>query len=391
MKRAVIGISLGLLLGLTGVAQARSVSIDFTGDTVVAQGLRQVNNSAGSDGVTTIAQRGGKNVAQTGGDGSSQFLYLAIDPAFKEGLKSVWVTVEYFDQGTDTLKLEYDGQDDPYSTERPDPRGKFDSQQFTRQVWHLVGFKLAGGQEDGADLRISDEADGPEFIARVTVSDEDPDFIRFPYAVNKITIDGKVDAGEWDGAYSVTLDKPQYDGVPNSPNWQGPEQFSGKYSFKWDENAFYILGEVRDATPRLNTTEDGINYWNGDGTEQFIGLDDSDPERTACVEGKDFQVLIGLGRSPGWGYVPGGVSLDPIGNNLAITDTSDGYLFELQIPWALLGSNRVEPGQRIAWYMFANNSTVDPSAQEIALGPAGRTGPSCNPSRWIRAVLEPRP
>jgi hypothetical protein len=358
---------------------------------VVSQGLRQVNNSAGSDGVTTIAKRGDMNVAQTGGSDSAQHLYLAIDPAFKEGLKSVWVAVEYFDVGTDAFRLEYDGQDDPYTSERPDPRGKFDSQQLTRQVWHLVGFKLAGGQEGGADLRIADQADGPEFIARVTVSDEDPEFIRFPYAVNKITIDGKKDAAEWDGAYSVTLDKPQFDGVPNAPNWQGAEEFSGKYSFKWDETAFYILGEVRDATPRLNTTDDGVNYWNGDGTEQFLGLDDSDPERIACAEDKDFQVLIGLGANPGWGLAPGGLSLDPIGNNLAITNTDTGYLFELQIPWAQLSGNTVQPGQRIAWYMFANNSTVDPSSQEIALGPAGRTGPSCNPSRWIRAVLEPKP
>jgi len=374
-------------VGLAGAAQAKSVSIDFTGDTVVAQGLTQVNNAAGSDGVTTIVKKGDRNVAQVNGG-----LYLTIDSAFKTGLKSVWATVEYFDEGKDSFKLEYDGQDDAYQSERPDPRGKFDSQQFTRQVWHMVGFKLAGGQTGGADLRINAE-EGPEFIAKITVSDEDPDLIQFPYAVNKITIDGKKDAAEWDGAYTVKLDKPQLDGVPNSPNWKGPEAFSGTYSFKWDENAFYVLGEVRDATPRLNTTEDGVGYWNGDGTEQFLGLDDSDPERSACAEGTDFQIGVGMGKTPGWAILaPNAQSLDPIGDNLKFgPDQADGYTFELQIPWARLGNSTVTPGQRIAWYMFANDSSVDPSAQEIALGPAGRTGPSCNPSRWIRAVLQPKP
>jgi hypothetical protein len=391
MKRLVV--AFGLILGLTAVAHAaKSVSIDFTGDQPVAQGLKQVNNSAGSDGVTTIVKRGGKNVAQTGGTDAASNLYLQIDPAFKTDLKSVWVTVEYFDEGKDNFQLQYDGQDDPLTSERPDPRQKFDSQQFARQVWHLVGFKLAGGQAGGADLRINDGADGPEFIAKVTVSDEDPDFIHFPYAVNKITIDGKKDAAEWDGAYSVTLDRPQQDGVPGSPNWKGPEQFSGKYSFKWDENNFYILGEVRDATPRLNTVDDGVGYWNGDGTEQFLGLDDSDPERNSCVADKDFQIGLGLGKEVGWSIIaPGGETLNPVDNNIVVTDSTDGYLFEAQIPWARLAGNKVTAGQRIAWYMFANNSTVDPSTQEVALGPASRTGPSCNPSRWIRAMLDPKP
>ena len=43
--------------------------------------------------------------------------------------------------------------------------------------------------------------------------------------------------------------------------------------------------------------------------------------------------------------------------------------------------------QLIGWYMFANNSTVLPSAQEMALSPFRRNGPSGNPSRWATGVL----
>ena len=135
---------------------------------------------------------------------------------------------------------------------RSDPaeRVKFDSRDFQRQIWHLDEPKLAGGMTDGADLRIddrgADDADGPEFIARVTVSDEDPLFTTFPYAVNKITIDGKKDDAEWAGAVQVVLDRPQLDAFVGSPVWKSKEDFSAVYSFKWDENAFYVLGEVRD-------------------------------------------------------------------------------------------------------------------------------------------------
>jgi hypothetical protein len=99
-----------------------------------------------------------------------------------------------------------------------------------------------------------------------------------------------------------------------------------------------------------------------------------------------------MGRTPGWGLYPAGISLDPIGNNIAITDTSDGYMFELQIPWTKLdAAAKITPGQPFGWYMFANNSTVDPSSQQIALGPLGVTGPSGNPSVWVRGQLLPKP
>src|SRR5207247_6042106 len=225
--------SLGLMLTVGGVSYATTSVIDFTGPAPVASGLKQVNTELNKDGATIIVQRGGKNVAMTGNTDASHYLYLALDPAFKQGLKSVWVQVEYFDEGKGTFSLQFDGQDDPETTASgPNPRTKFDTQQFRKQTWHLVGPKLAGGMEGGADLRVDDGTDDPEFIATITVSDEDPNFIHFPYAVNKITIDGKIDAGEWDGAFQVKLDHPQLDGVGGSPNWISAEDFSGTYSFK---------------------------------------------------------------------------------------------------------------------------------------------------------------
>jgi len=114
MKRVAGGLVLGLALAVSGSASAKQVSIDFTGGTVVANGIRQVNNSAGSDGVTQIVQKGGKNVAATGGTDAARYLYFALDSGFKTGLKSVWITVEYFDEGKGGFKVQYDGQDDPF-------------------------------------------------------------------------------------------------------------------------------------------------------------------------------------------------------------------------------------------------------------------------------------
>jgi hypothetical protein len=400
MIRLTVGFAFAVILAAGDMAQAKQVAIDFTGDAPVSQGLRQVNDRAGANGVTTIVKRGGKNVAATGGTDAARYLYLAIDPAFKQDLKSVWVVVEYFDEGKGGYKLQYDGPDGAETTASDPPnRQKFDSQAFQRQVWHLEEPNLQGGMEDGADLRIDDrgeeDPDGPEFIARVTVSDEDPDFTHFPYAVNKITIDGKKDDAEWAGAVQVKLDRPHFDAVPGSPFWKGPEEFSAVYSFKWDENALYVLGEVRDATPRLHDDDSGLRYWKGDGIELMLGLDDSDPERTTMLDGTDFKLEVGVGPKPGWALrIKGGqekITLDPIGSNLAIADVPGGYTYELQVPWARLENATVQPGQRIAWSIAANNSTESPADQQMSLSPTGVTDPWGHPNRWIRAVLDPKP
>jgi len=403
MKRLAVTLSLGLILGLASFAQAKTVSIDFTGASPVSQGLNQVNNK---DGATTIVQRGGKNVATTGNSDASRYLYLQIvDPAFKQGLQHVWVTVEYFDEGKGAFKLQYDGQDDPYTTGNPASRTKFDTRVFNRQTWHLTGFKLQGGEEGGADLRIDDrggdDVDGAEFIATVTVSDEDPQFVHFPYAVNKIVIDGVANPAEWDGAFTVTLDKGQYD-ENKGVDWGGPQDFSGIYSFKWDEEALYLHGQVVDATPRLNDTGGMGNgqYWNGDGMEQYIGLDDSNPEITdGMVEGTDFKVMISLGDPPKWAIADRGVlkegndpiDLGEIKNNIAIVKTDKGYDFELRIPWNIYNKLSVKSGQRIRWEMAANNSKEIPSKQQVILQPSGRTNFNDNVSAWFRCMLDPNP
>ena len=407
MTRFSWGTTLGLTLALAGFAEAKTVSIDFTGASPVSQGLTLVQNK---DGATVIAPRTDKNgitknVAMTGNTGTNHYLYLAIDPAFKQGLKSVWLTVDYFDEGKDGFAVQYDGQSDPLTgTGTPTPRTKFNTQEFTHQTWHLTDFKLAGGQDGGADLRIDDAMDGPESISKVTVSDADPDFVHFPYAVNKITLDGKADPAEWDGAYTVTLNRAQQD-TNGGGAWTGPDDFSGTYSYKWDENALYVLGKVVDATPRLNDqgTYGAPAYWSGDGMEQYIGLDDSDPEvHDQMVADTDFKLTISLGDTPMWASEDRGVFADgnpttdlgAIKDNIAIvnTDNPKGYVFEMRIPWNIHHStDKVTAGQRIRWAMFANNSKELPSNQDVAMSPTGRDTFNKNVSAWNRAMLDPKP
>jgi hypothetical protein len=279
-------------------------------------------------------------------------------------------------------------------------RRKFDTRAWLSQTVKLIDFQLQGRQEGGSDIRINDLGDGPEIIRQVVVTDEDPDKVHFPKVdpAKPITIDGVKGEGEWDGAFSVTMNRAQQDAL-NGANWDGPQDFSGIYSFKWSEQGLYILGEVTDATPRQNDAP-APNFWNGDGVEQFISLD-PDPNRTAFELEKDFQVVIGMGGpdgcgdGPAWAVFHGNVEpaedKGPVpASNVSVVKTDTGYMFELLLPWTLMKADAtVADGKEIGWSMFANNSRDCPSAQQVAMSPWGRTGPSGNPSRWATAVLEP--
>jgi hypothetical protein len=391
MKGSITALCLSLLLSVAGGASAATATLDFT-DPTKTKDVALVSND---DGKTTEVTESGIKAVQTSGsdDGTVGYLYLNVkDDLFKDS-KTLWVRVDYFDQGTDAWHVEYDTEDDPYARVASAPRRKFDTRVWTSHTVKLINFQLQGRQDGGSDIAITDEGDGPEIIRQVIITDEDPDTIRFPKVdpANPIAIDGVKKVGEWDGALSFTLDRPDQD---VTSNFESKEDFSGTYSYKWSEQGMYVLGEVTDATPRLNDQE-GVRAWSGDGLELFLGLDQSDPNRTTYQEGTDFHVFIGMGETPMWANQYLGVSAEERGEvpaqNLVIVNTDTGYMFELFLPWTFLNEDaKVTEGQLIGWYMFANNSRViGPSSQNMAMTPFKRNGPSGNPSRWATGVLEP--
>ena len=112
-----------------------------------------------------------------------------------------------------------------------------------------------------------------------------------------IKIDGVITPGEWDNAYVVTLNMASQDAVNNYP---GADKFSGIYYHMWDESGLYVRGDVTDVTPRKND-QTGDKAWDGDGIEEFLALDWSDPSHTSYLPDTDFHVFIGLGDTPMWG------------------------------------------------------------------------------------------
>jgi hypothetical protein len=390
----------GLLLTLALSPRAHAVTavIDFN-DTQNTANVQLITN--GPHGQVTNLTIGGRNAVETGGTSVNRYLYMALPTGLFATSKAVWAVVDYYDQGADTFSVDYRGKGgNTTAGEAPPYVTKHDTKAWTRYSIQLTRFNFTEIGPGGADLWIDDRADGPEIIDKITVTDEDPDLTHWPHVdpAHPIKIDGVISPGEWDGAYTVTLNTAAQDALAGV-DWGGPQDFSGTYYYKWDESGLYVRGDVTDATPRLNN-QTGDQAYTGDGFEEYLALDWSDPTRTSFLPGTDFHVFIGLGHTPMWGFASGhqyfnwgAIPLD----NLAIKNTTKpvGYQFEFYQPWQkLLDAEKntktvIQAGQQIGWDMFANNSKELPSNQDVAMSPFKRTNPSDDRSIWATVVLEP--
>ena len=153
-------------------SDAKSVSVALQA-TNEARGLTQFEFA---DGATVPAEAGGRACRVTAPTShAGRYIYFQIDDSFKWADDMlVDVEVEYFDQGTGSFRIEYDG---------PDPNAPFNgaytasktaatlanSGQWKTAKFRLLGARFLNSQNGGADFRIAVQAD-PFYVRRVTVS-----------------------------------------------------------------------------------------------------------------------------------------------------------------------------------------------------------------------------
>lgn len=141
-----------------------------------AHGLRPAFNYP--DGAWLATRQAGRQAASADltSDPISYYIYLEVNDDFLHATASeVWVTVEYFDGGTDRWLLEYDALSQPY-------KASADVNLTNSGVWKRHTFQLndayfAGRQNNGADLRLANVAwvDGAtNYFGRIWVSKSAP-------------------------------------------------------------------------------------------------------------------------------------------------------------------------------------------------------------------------
>ena len=410
-----------LLLGfwsLPALAQDE-VSI-ILGETNKESGITLVEPEGGA---TTVVTKGGSQARSTqppaGKTGG--YMCFVVDKAFAfEGsVPDLYVTVEYFDEGTDQFRLEYDavGEADTdivRAAEGGAAFAKYDSKKWLQHTFHLTDVFFGKRQPGGADFRIFDmtfnpdtgeiaEGEGPEAIRKITISKVAPIAWHIKYTDTPVVIDGKLDDAAWQEAMVFRIDQAWQD-VIRPTKWTGPDDFSADARFAWDKDYLYVSYDCVDNVPRCNNDGPPNLLWQGDGNEVYFGFDQSNPGRTSYITGQDFQFIMSAGPNPTWAvYSMGGVVqnvedgtlLDPKGN-LVVVDKPNGYLLEARIPWsAFLDAEgkphtAPAPGQLVGFNVFANDGdNPDGPAQEKAMSFTGRPGAWGNPSAWATVQLDP--
>ncbi|MCU0485317.1 MAG: DUF5010 domain-containing protein [Anaerolineales bacterium] len=160
----------------TDYSTAEFIWLDF-GARPYQQGLQSAFNFPdGAWLVTTLAGREAVYPDATTTP-TSNYIYLDVNNAFAHATPGeVWVTVEYFDGGTDQWALNYDSISDPYTwTEAVTLQN---TGQWKRHTFHLTDAYFGGREAGGADLRLSDTywADGQtNYFGRIWISKSAPD------------------------------------------------------------------------------------------------------------------------------------------------------------------------------------------------------------------------
>lgn len=149
----------------------KEVSIRF-GPTRDARGLVQFNLA---DGQTRTTEAGGRPcLVAVPTTHAGRYIYFRVDESFKwADAMLVDVEVEYFDQGSGSFRIEYDGPNPnaPFNgayTASPTVVTLADTRQWKTATFRLTGARFLNSQNGGADFRIATQGD-PLHVSRVSV------------------------------------------------------------------------------------------------------------------------------------------------------------------------------------------------------------------------------
>jgi len=436
------------LLFAPGIARAQdtvSIALGDPNTSTPANGLTQIEQDMGFTTAVTQTGSSARSTAPPSGK-TGQYLYLTTADSFigtPGSVKELYVTVRYFDSGTDSFQLEYDATKTPTTDDpAPDPANddpvadihrvagsgldvvhKTDTKTWLTHTFHLTDVYFGKREEGGANLRINDltnDADGnpvegeaPEIISSVSVSKTNPIHLNIPQIATPPTLDGKLDEPYWKTTDNLVRLCSGAQDVIRPTVWTGPDDYCADFHYAWDNNALYVSADVIDDVPRNNDQLCGDEY-GADGFEVFWGFDQSNPSRTQQIDGEDFHWFVSAppaGTPATWAYqtTPGNADVElpngdcSSGNNVTIVDRADGksgYIMEFQMPWSEWKSHEgvshapPKAGQLIGFTMFGNDGDVEmPNAngmtydQEIAFSWANIPGPSGHPNAWLTIQL----
>lgn len=205
----------------------------------------------------------------------------------------------------------------------------------------------------------------------------EPKMIAIPYLNTPPVIDGIGDAA-FDGISAVKLT------AANRVVGVGGDDIQAEYRFGWDEANLYVLAQVREPTPMLNSYRSS-SVWKGDGVELFVG-----PEDVNIREGllsKDRQLIMSAAvanGSPYWRWFNTSEQAD-IRMAVQPLDGGSGYTLEAAVPWTALNVNPAQGKEMLFDFGFDDSEDgITRMRQYMWNGTDANSG---NRGLWGNAVL----
>ncbi|MDD5737814.1 MAG: CIA30 family protein [Candidatus Omnitrophica bacterium] len=237
------------------------------------------------------------------------------------------------------------------------------------------------------NMNVSEDRSLKEkFKAEVSVYERPPYEIK--HAARRISVDGLA-GDEWSGAPEIYLDGSQA-GKPvlKSGECAGDRDLSGRVKLLWDEDNIYVLAEIKDDMPMVNSRS-RHNIRNGDALELFLSSDPDNLPKEG-YSSRDFQAVLGA-NSMMWiyGQAGGGTrNAAPKDSDIAVRHAEAGYTIEARISTGNFGYDDFTAGRELALDVALDDADGT-GARECQLIWNGAEDNDRNSRYWGRAVLRP--
>jgi len=207
---------------------------------------------------------------------------------------------------------------------------------------------------------------------RFTASGALHNVVTAPRATGPITIDGTTH--NWPG---IPPERISGERLILGTNADG---FDATYRLCWDQEHLYVLANVNDPTPMLNS-QSGANLWNGDGLEIFAGSENLDQSGPLIYS--DRQILLGAGQGGKYYY---NHAPEQYPSQITVIPGVDGhsYTLEAAIPWAALAVTP-QPGTVLLFDLAVDDSSGRGRGRQIAWN--GTDKDSVDRSHWGQLKL----
>ena len=212
-------------------------------------------------------------------------------------------------------------------------------------------------------------------VSMVPAQDTADVLIHYPY-ISIPVIDGFVD-----DVWSISTQQPINVHINGDPP-SGASDCSGTWRALWDWEYLYVLVEVKDEMLLHDSTYN--RSWEDDSVEVYV---DGDNSKRISVDENDHQYCFRWYNQVETPRAQHHGELSLEGVEYAVHTNSNGYLFEIRLPWVSIMGKQPTAGQLIGFDVFINDDD-DRGSRDTQISWYATDGTGWNtPSMWGTGLL----